>query len=191
MTRYIDFKLLSISAAILSVAVALAWAAIELFRQLFPVLSENTFWDELTGPTIAALVLVAVKMLLYRKRTFHLEIISDRKATRTQVLILRRETGLRLIYMPRFWKEAQLSGGRQLVRNIFWWGVWGVDRCLLCIRTGDQDPCRMVELPVGSAEDFATVQLALKQLKANRTYRVTLGNVNSGTRPLGTRRRAE
>jgi len=77
MTWRIDFRLLAITAAILSIALTAAWGATTLFRFLFPSLAAETIWDELTGPTIASLVIIGIKALLYREKVFHLQVTMD------------------------------------------------------------------------------------------------------------------
>jgi len=178
MNRSIDFRLLWISAAILSVAIVLAWLAIEMFRQLFPVISENSFWDELTGPTIGALAILAIKMLLYRQRTFHLQIVSKQRAASVYLSLLRRDAGFRLIYLPRFRPEAVVAGRPGMVRNVFWWGIRGVDLCLLCVKTAPNGACRMIEIPAGIIDDFGTVRLSIDRLTPKRHYRVTMHDVD-------------
>ena len=124
--RTIDFRLLGIAGVILAVALGTAFGTIELFRELFPVVAKQTFWDEITGPTIAALVILGIKWLLYREKVFHLLLIMDVPATETaQLYVLRRQRGIGLVFMPTLCREAMVRAPDTMIRNVFWWGCTG------------------------------------------------------------------
>ena len=140
MKNRIDFKFLGIVGAIVLVALTAAWAVIVLFRYFLPHLAAETFWDELSGSTIAALVIIGIKSLLLREKLFHLLVTADVPGVSTvHIYLQRRRSGRGLVFNPVFQREAIISDKDALIRNISWWGVYGVDRCTLCVYFGDSD----------------------------------------------------
>jgi hypothetical protein len=170
MKNRIDFRLLAIAGGILSVALAAAWAATALVRYLFPVLSAETIWDDLTGPTIASLVAIAIKSLLYRENIFHLLVTADVPGIRVANLyLLRRRGGRGLIFMPRYQREAMIQDRDTMIRNINWWGAYGVDRCQLCIKFDDNDTnCRYVEIQRSLYRAFVTIRVRFSELSEHQ-----------------------
>jgi hypothetical protein len=170
MKNRIDFRLLAIAGAILSIALAAAWATTALFRYLFPVISAETIWDDVTGPTIASLVAIAIKSLLVRKKIFHLLVTTDVPGISTvNLYLLRRHEGRGLVFKPTFQREAMINEKDTLIRNINWWGVYGVDRCLLCIKFDDNDTnCRYVEIPRSLYRAYVTFQVRLSELSEHQ-----------------------
>jgi hypothetical protein len=170
MKNRIDFRLLAIAGAIVSIALVAAWAATALFRYLFPSIAAETIWDEVTGPTIASLVAIAIKSLLYRKKIFHLMVTTDVPDIHVANLyLLRRRGGWGLIFMPRYQREAMIRDRDTLIRNINWWGVYGVDRCLLCIKYDDNDTnCRYVEIPRSLYRAYVTIRVRLSELSEHQ-----------------------
>jgi len=166
MTNRIDFRLLGIAGAILALALSMAWAATALFRSLFPSLAAETIWDELTGPTIASLVIIGIKALLYREKVFHLEVTMDvPEIHRVNLYVLRRRSGWGLVLMPRYQREAMINDRHTFVRNIHWWGVYGVDPCTLCIKFDKHDAkCQYAVLPRTLYQAHATVHVRLSEL---------------------------
>lgn len=164
--KQIDFRLLGIAGAILAVAVGAAWVTIVIFRDLFPAIAHQTIWDEISGPTIAAVTIITIKSLLYREKVFHLMVVMDVPGMNTvDLYLLRRRSGWGLLLMPALQREALIDGRDALIRNIFWWGVFGVDRCTFCIKFGDNDTtCRYVELPRALYRAHATIRVRLGEL---------------------------
>lgn len=168
--KNIDLKFLLIVGVILLVAFTAAWITIVVFRIILPAVAESTFWDELSGPTVATLVILGIKWLLYREMVFHLLITADIPGTENaQIWILRRRAGQGLILLPRLQREALISQPVTLVRNVFWWGVYGVDRCALYVRFGEGDTSsHVVEFPRGLYHAHAIVRVRLSELTAPR-----------------------
>ncbi len=166
MTQRIDFRLLGIAGAILALAVTAAWTATVLFRYWFPYTAAETIWDELTGPTIASLVIFGTKALLYREKIFHLQVTMDvPDITTVNLYLLRRRGGWRLLLMPTFQREALIHDRHTFIRNVNWWGVYGVDRCVLCLKLEAHDTnCRYVELPRSLYRSHATIRVRLNEL---------------------------
>lgn len=171
MTLRVDFRLLVITGAIISIALAAAWGATTLFRYLFPSLAAETIWDELTGPTIASLVIIGIKAILYREKVFHLQVTMDvHEIHRADLYLLRRRGGWGLVLMPRYQREAMINDNHTFVRNIHWWGVYGVDPCMLCIKFSARDTkCHYVELPRSLYQAHATVHVRLSELSEQQT----------------------
>jgi hypothetical protein len=168
--KQIDLRLLGIAGAILAIAFTAAGVAIYLFRYFLPQVAADTIWDELTGPTIAALVIFGIKSLLFREKVFHLMVAADVPGLSTvNLYLLRRRRGWGMVFMPRFRREALINDRDAFIRNIFWWGVYGVDDCRLCIRFGDSDMnCRYVDLPRALYRPHATIRVRLSELNANQ-----------------------
>ena len=147
----------------------------EIFRETFPVLANQTIWDEITGPTIAALVILGIKWMLYREKVFHLLIVVDEPAGNTASLyVLRRQLNWDMIFLPTFQREDMIYGPQTLVRNVFWWGVFGVDRCTLDVRFGDSDATsHIVHIPRWPYRAYATIRLHMSELSDARPFLVT------------------
>jgi hypothetical protein len=175
MMNRIDFRLLGIAGAILAFALTVAWAATALFRSLFPSIAAETIWDELTGPTIASLVIIGIKVLLYREKIFHLLVTMDVPDIRRVTLYLpRRGNGWGLLLMPRYQREAMINDSHTFIRNIHWWGVYGVDRCTMCIKFDNHDTnCRYVELPRSLYRAHATIRVHLSEVSEQQTLIVS------------------
>jgi hypothetical protein len=154
---------LAITSVILVIAFALGWGAISLFRFLFPAVAAHTFWDEITGPTIVALAIVLIKWLLYREVVFHVwvdvGIVGD---SPVHLWVQRRRRGWGLLFLPAFEREALIWEHQSMIRNAFWWGVFGVDRCLLRFEYDAPKPAwRLVEVPWQAVRPYATIRVSL------------------------------
>jgi hypothetical protein len=77
MANRIDYRFIGIVVAIVAIAFTAAWAAVALFRYLFPHLAAATLWDELSGLPVAALVALGVNSFLLCKQIFHLLATTD------------------------------------------------------------------------------------------------------------------
>jgi hypothetical protein len=170
MKNRIDLRLLGIAGAILAIALTGAWLSIALFRYLFPHLAAETFWDELSGLPIAALVTIGIKWLLLREQTFHLLVTTDVPEIGTVNLYLRRRReGRGIVFLPAFRREAVIKDRDTLIRNINWWGVYGVDRCTLRFDfSGDDTNGRYVEIPTALCHTHGTIRLRLGELSEHK-----------------------
>jgi len=179
MTNKIDFRFLWISGAIVTVALATATAAIWTFRYLFPHLAAETIWDELSGSTIAALFIFGLKALLLREQVFHLLVTADLPEVRSiHVFLLRRNPGWGLMYVPTFQREAMIHNHDALIRNISWRGVYGVDRCTLCVKfDADERKFQQVIVPKVPRRTHFTIRLRLSDLRENKPLILSVQNI--------------
>ena len=159
--KQIDYRLLGITGGIVAIALTVAWMSIVLFRYLFPALAAETFLDELSGLPIAAMVTVGGQWLLLREEVFHLLLTVDMPDINiVNLQLLRRRSGLGLLFMPAYQREAIITEGTTLIRNISWWGEHGVDVCRLCFYVGDIDtPGHLLDLPRGLIHAHATINI--------------------------------
>jgi hypothetical protein len=171
----IDVKFLAIAGAILAIAFIAAWITIFLFRHFFPDIAIHTFWDELSGPTVATLVVFGIRSLLYRERIFHLMVTMDVPDLRVAHLwVPRRRRGWGMVFVPNLQREALIQDRDTLIRNIFWWGVYGVDRCTVCITFGDSDTgCCYLMLPRAPHQSHATIRVRLSELLELQSFMVS------------------
>ena len=170
MTNRIDFRFLGIVAAIVAIALTAAWAAIVFFRYLFPHLAAETFWDEFSGLPVAALATIGVNSLLLRRQIFHLLVTMDVPGiSAVDLYLLRRRDGRGMVFVPTLLREAVINDRDALIRNINWWGVYGVDRCTLCFYFGNGDTnCRYVVVPGTLYRSYATIRVRLGELSEHR-----------------------
>ena len=97
--QQIDYRLLIIASGIVTFALTIAWAGIILFRYVFPELAAETFWDELSGLPVAALVTYGGQWLLLREQVFHLLLSVNIPGVHTVNLqLLRRRSALGLLF---------------------------------------------------------------------------------------------
>ena len=104
---------------------------------MFPHLASETFWDKLAGLPIFAIVTYGARFFLIYEQIFHLFVHVDIHGVDTvHIDLIRRMEWLHVFYIPAVHREALVSDEETLVRNIKWWGVRGVDRCIFCFRFG-------------------------------------------------------
>lgn len=166
MKNRIDLRLIFISGFIALVSLSVAWAAIILFRYFFPQLAAETIWDELAGLPIAALISFGVKYILVREQLFHLLVTMDVDGISiVNLKLLRRRDGVGVLFMPTLFKEAIIYNQDTLVRNISWWGVYGVDVCRLCFYAdNNQQEYGSLEIPGSLVHSYASVHVKLSEL---------------------------
>jgi len=76
--------------------------------------------------------------------------------------------------MPRYQREAVINDSHTFVRNIHWWGVYGVDPCTMCFKFHARDTkCHYVELPRSLYQAHATVHVRLSELSEPQTLMVS------------------
>ena len=180
MTR-IDYRMLVISSAILAIAFALGWSATSLFRLLFPLVAASTLWDEITGPTVVTLALLMIKWLMYRQMVFHVWLTADITGdSPVHMRVQRRRRGWRMFLLPVFDREALVSEPYAMIRNVFWWGVFGVDRCVLRFERDAPKPTQhLIEVPQRVVRSHATVRVTLSAQADSLPHVVTKEQVET------------
>jgi hypothetical protein len=172
LTKRIDLRFIGITFVILVVSFGASLGAIHLFRIMFPILAAKTFWDELTSLPTFAIFTYGAKLGLVYEQVFHLLIDVDVPGVDiVHIDLTRRGVGLLVFLRPGVYREALVSDHGAIIRNITWWGIRGVDKCILCLHFGSRSAdCHYVVIPRGSCRPYETVEVRLSELVAGQYY---------------------